>query len=133
MEDETERELRVTEIALKDGRLNTLDDISYKNDQPSKIVNELPTFKKKALFSCSKCDKNFTRVEVLKTHERIHTGEKPFTCSKCDKKFTQAGDLKRHERIPTGEKPFTCSKCDKKFSESGSLKKHEKIHTGEKS
>ena len=52
MEDETERELKVTEISL--------DDVGYKTGQPSKIVNELPTFIKKALFSYSKCDKNFT-------------------------------------------------------------------------
>ena len=74
----------------------------------AKTENELPFFKKPVLFSCSKCDKKFTSANSLKTHEIVHTNEKPFSCSKCDKAFTQASDLKRHKRIHTNEKPYIC-------------------------
>ena len=54
--------------------------------------------------SCSVCQKTFTKpkyhqvLNALKSHEKSHTGEKPYRCSKCDKKFKWKVNAKTHEK-----------------------------------
>ncbi|XP_028452565.1 gastrula zinc finger protein XlCGF57.1-like, partial [Perca flavescens] len=79
-------------------------------------------------FSCSECGKRFGRNEHLKTHMMNHRGERPFNCSVCEESFTRGERLKIHMRIHTGEKPFSCSECDKRFRKSQDLKRHVKSH-----
>ncbi|XP_061576669.1 gastrula zinc finger protein 5-1-like [Cololabis saira] len=80
-------------------------------------------------FCCTVCNREFNRMENLKTHLRIHTGERPYTCSVCSKCFRHSGALTRHFRIHTGEKPYICGQCGKSFRNCGGLKFHQRSHT----
>ncbi|XP_034094994.1 zinc finger protein 135-like [Gymnodraco acuticeps] len=70
-------------------------------------------------FRCTECNREFNRLENLKTHLRIHTGEMPYKCSVCSKCFRHSGALTRHFRIHTGEKPYICGQCGKSFRNCG--------------
>ncbi|XP_026159520.1 gastrula zinc finger protein XlCGF48.2 isoform X1 [Mastacembelus armatus] len=80
-------------------------------------------------FRCTECNREFNRMENLKTHLRIHTGERPYTCSVCSKCFRHSGALTRHFRIHTGEKPYICGQCGKSFRNCGGLKFHQRSHS----
>ncbi|XP_037616973.1 zinc finger protein 79 [Sebastes umbrosus] len=79
-------------------------------------------------FRCTECNREFNRMENLKTHFRIHTGERPYTCAVCSKCFRHSGALTRHFRIHTGEKPYICGQCGKSFTNCGGLKFHQRSH-----
>ncbi|KAM9325150.1 LOW QUALITY PROTEIN: uncharacterized protein PAF06_001296 [Gastrophryne carolinensis] len=89
-------------------------------------------YRSKKPYSCSECEKCFSKKSQLILHERVHTGEKPYSCSECGKCFSRKSNLISHERVHTGEKPYSCSECGKFFSQKSALIRHERVHTDEK-
>ncbi|CAG9863784.1 unnamed protein product [Phyllotreta striolata] len=77
---------------------------------------------------CNICDKEFSSSSLMKKHQLIHTGQRPFLCTSCPKTFNCKYNLQVHERIHTGNKCHVCHVCDKGFLEKSYLNKHLKTH-----
>ena len=84
-------------------------------------------------YECDICDMAFVQLVQLKLHERTHTGERPFKCRICGKSYTNSFGMTKHvKKIHPAEKPYKCTICDKTFDQSSTLKAHERIHTDKK-
>ncbi|XP_068234015.1 uncharacterized protein [Palaemon carinicauda] len=65
------------------------------------------------IFSCDKCDKQFTSKSSIRYHMKLHEG-KTYTCEKCSRVFSHPGTLRNHQLVHE-EKKFICDKCGKGF------------------
>ena len=77
---------------------------------------------------CNHCDYASSRAGHLRTHLKIHSGEKLNKCSQCN----YVHHLRTHFKIHSGEKPNKCNQCDYASSPAGHLRTHVKINSGEK-
>jgi uncharacterized Zn-finger protein len=72
------------------------EDQQAKNDDEPLPVTSNNT---KGKYDCLICKKSFKCRSVWKSHERIHTGERPFPCEICGKAFTRSDGLQSHKKV----------------------------------
>lgn len=56
--------------------------------------------------ACSYCGQKFLYLKDKRTHERTHTGERPFVCQVCGKAFNQKCTLDNH--LISHNKTYVC-------------------------
>ena len=116
----------------------------YKKD----LTRHTRSHNSKNTFSCTQCDKSFSRKDHLNKHLHMHSfkcrictltfttqlelqthNKIHLTCEKCGKIFNTKSNLDRHLITHDKEKPFSCTECDHNFSQKVHLEKHLMTHS----
>ncbi|XP_062254813.1 zinc finger protein 1035 [Platichthys flesus] len=76
--------------------------------------------------SCRFCGKHFGTSQSLKSHERIHQGERPYRCLECGKGFKKRTHLTGHKVVH--QRRIQCTVCKKILPSIGELIQHRSSH-----
>ncbi|KAF6197789.1 hypothetical protein GE061_008755 [Apolygus lucorum] len=79
---------------------------------PVKLEKHMKDHSPNAEFKCRECSyEGASRLELQRHKRRVHGFLRPYECSLCSARFTRLDNLKTHVNIHTGERRFNCTKC----------------------
>ena len=79
------------------------------------------------MFSCEKCDKEFTEKRNLTRHQKTHVDtSQTYSCGVCSKEFSRANTRNRHEAAHSYS--LTCGVCGQYFNGRDILARHRAQH-----
>lgn len=85
-----------------------------------------------ANLTCNICDRQFTQLKYLLSHQQTHLLAEPVACESCGKSFKRRYDLLRHKRRAHADQIiYECEVCHKTFSDRLSADRHRLMHTDE--
>lgn len=80
-------------------------------------------------YKCNKCPSTFTNPKYLTQHKkRVHDRKGAIRCEECNGTFKRKETLRSHMRIHKGERPYVCEECGAAFNQRGTLTKHIRVH-----
>ena len=66
---------------------------------------------------CNQCEYAYSSKSSLKSHLKMHSGEKSNKCNQCNFASSRAGDLRTHLKTHSGEKSNKCDQCNFTFAQ----------------
>ena len=127
---------KAVNVSLNDKKRNENESMSNRkrksianHGQPKQKKRRTSSTNTKKKFKCHICNKLYASKGILATHNRIHTGERPYQCHICTKSFPQQAELSQHVKNShtanaNSDKKYQCRICWKRYKHESSLMAH---------
>ncbi|KAJ1797278.1 hypothetical protein LPJ59_003242 [Coemansia sp. RSA 2399] len=111
------------------GDLTMVASVATSLPQPKEKDDEtLPPFPKKSRRRRASAEETHVVVGAMSVDASGSDPSKPFMCSKCDSRFGRLEHVKRHQLVHTGQRQFECPDCCKTFARKDNMIQHLRAH-----